>query len=100
MVPSFINFDEQKCPQGDPLIARMRQRFSRLTLGSVSRIISSTETISDEWGCILRVVYRGKLDGYEVLNDQIFVAWQKPGEIMGVCMSPLEEDDFWVQTGS
>lgn len=97
MIPPFTPDREITCTADDPVIARMRRKFETVTADSVSRILECSGTISEEWGHVLRIKYKGLVDGREILPDQMFICWKNDIGVLGICMSSAEEDGFWIK---
>jgi len=92
MIPPFIMVNEQVIERSHPEMAPCNQKFSVIAEPDVSRVINTSSSYSSDWGYVLRVVYKGQVDGVELKADQIFVCWRNAGGATHFIVSPMDDE--------
>lgn len=93
MPPSFAVGSEQIIDWNNPEIVKCFKRFETVAGPDVSRIISRYSSFSEEYGFIVRIVYKAAFDKSELDEKFIYLCWKKPGGIMHAISSLVSEEN-------
>jgi len=92
MIPSFAMLNEQLIDNSDPELHPCNRKYFTIAKPGVSRVIRTVSSFSPKWGYILRVIYKGQVDGSELKEDQIFMCWRNTGSSTHYIISPFDEE--------
>jgi len=92
MIPPFSVTHEQVVEWNHPAIVECEKKFAAISEPLASRIVSRSSTFSKDWGYVLRVVFKGAVDGQELKADQIFMCWKPASGPTGFVVSEVGEE--------